>query len=153
MKTFELNGIILSEEQMKQVAEAYSKPEFEYPIFKRWKNSGEIVKFAGMANGTTVFSSANYHAIGYYSDTFAIHTDKMWEDIAYDKERDLWDGQPVYCWDTSTYTKVLGFYDAINKNQFASLGKRNGWNFDNYKAINPEHYTEWMIQAVSTLER
>lgn len=134
--------------------ELYVEPKFTYPLFKRWKIDGEIVKFKSLQSGTTMWQGDGCNGIGYESKTFTSHTDDRWGDVPYDAERDLWHGQFVMCWDDKgMYHRTSTFYDAINKCGFAYNGTLNGFTYDNYEAIKPENYTEWMIEAYKTLDK
>jgi len=144
----------LPEKEALALIEKYQKPEFEYPVFKRGKLSGVIVKFTELTKGTAVWSGTSKDVIGQEDNDWISHTEKdTWQDIAYDAERDLFDGQPVYCWDKVTHYKAIRFYDAISNKVFSMHGKRRDVVYQNYEAIKPEHYTPWMLQAFETLER
>ena len=133
-----------------------SKQEVEYPLFMRNKENGKIVKFTSLSEGTVVWKgSVPYSEIEYYSESWFNHTDTdVWEEVAYDEDRDLWDGQPIWCWDDEcTHSRDLSFYDAVNKCVYAYDGRRVGFVHDNYKAINSDHYESWMVEAYKTLEK
>ena len=129
--------------------------KFIYPLFKRWKNTGEIVLFTSMKEGITVWKGNNgYKEAGHVSCTRVKHTSDEWEDIAYDPERDLWDKQPIECWDNmDTHRKEIKFYDAKNECSFSYAGERDGITYDNYKALSSNKYDEWIIEAYKTLEK
>jgi hypothetical protein len=131
-----------------------TKPEYTYPIFKRIKTSGAIVKFTDLQTGEVVWKGNYIRDIGYTDITWNPHTDKgTWADVAYDAERDLWDTQPVYAWDrAATHFIAIAFYDAINKTVFSFDGARNGLSYINYEAIKPEHYPERLLEAHKTLK-
>jgi len=147
----------LTKEQLQQLGKLGIKPEpkFSYPLFKQWKNDGEIVKFTSMSKGVTVWDGDIRNKVGRTSSNFVHHTDNnKWKDVVYDSERDLWDGQPVECWDiTDTHRRYIGFYDAKNKCSFNYAGKRTGLAYDNYKALLSNKYDEWIIEAYKTLEK
>ena len=142
----------LTEEQLKQLG-IEVEPEFKYPLFKRWRTANLILKFTDLNAGEVVWKGeSTYDVIKLISDAFVPHTDYNWEDVAYDEERDLWDGQPVECWDDdSTHTRHIKFYDAVNNCCYFFNGKRYGRSHDNYKALSPDRYDEWIIEAHKTM--
>jgi len=143
----------LTKEQLQQLG-IKVEPEFIYPLFKRWKDSGEVVLFTDMTVGITVWNGSEVENVGNVSDTFMKHTDNRWEDVAYDPKRDLWDGQPIECWDICcTHQKIIKFYDAKNKCSYSYDGKRNGYSYSNYKALSSDRYDEWTLEAYKTLEK
>ena len=130
------------------------KDNTEYPIFKRRRSSGVVFKFTGLKETTAVMDSSSNFKIGDLLIDSVPHTSDIWEDVAYDKERDLFDGQPVECWeDGDSHSRKIRFYDAINTCAFTYDGVRGGYPFKNYEAVKPEHYTEWMLEAFKTLKR
>jgi len=134
-----------------------SKQAVEYPLFMRSREAGIIVKFTGLKKGTVAWKGNNSdYNIGYTSNGWIEYTDTdTWEEVAYDKDRDLWDGQPVWCWYDVYYshTREARFYDVVNKGVYTRKGQRNGFHFDNIEAVNPDHYEDWMIEAHSSLEK
>ena len=141
----------LTKEQLEQLG---IEVEPEYPLFKRWKCNGEIVKFTSITEGITVWEGSRHSKIRYTSSSFVEHTSSKWEDVAYDSERDLWDGQPVECWDDEeTHQRAINSYDAKNKCTFDYYGKRDGLVYDNYKALPSDRYDEWILDAYKTLEK
>ena len=132
----------------------------EYPIFKKSKFTGAIVKFTGPSEGTVVWGGKYDLEIGDASTSFSEHTDKSrWEDVAYDRKRDLWDGQPVYCSRrTISCLRAISFYDAINNQVFDFSGKRDEHfcsinRYDMYIPVPPEHYDEWVMDAYKRLNK
>jgi len=143
----------LTKEQLQQLG-IEVEPEFTYPLFKRWKDSEAIVKFTSMTEGTTVWRGNTYAKVGYASDMLIRHTSNKWEDVAYDLERDLWDGQPIESWDNEdTHRRHIGFYDVKNKSIYDYNGKRTRWTFDNHRALPSDRYDKWLIEAYKTLEK
>jgi len=143
----------LTKEQLKQLG-IEVETEFKYPLFKRWKISGQICKFTDIRKAETVWEGMSLHKVGTTRDNFTPHTDAMWEDVAYDVERDLWDGQPVECLTCDhTHERDIRFYDVLNRCTFMYDGRRDGMFFDNYKALQSDRYDEWIIKAHKTLER
>ena len=131
---------------------------FNYPLFKRGKGTGVVIKFTSLRTGTVVWKGEqklNILNIGNTSNSFVRHTNTdAWEDMVYDKDRDLWDGQPIYCWDKySTHTRVTRFYDAVNKSTFGYKGDRKGATYDNYTPVPPKHYDEWIVDTFNKLRR
>jgi len=130
------------------------EPEFTYPLFKQFKDTGGIIKFTSMTKGIIVWRGNTDSKIGYVSDTFVEHTSDIWKDVAYDSERGLWDGQPILYWDINdTHEKIIGFYDAKRKCSYSRDGHRIGWFYDNYRALPSDRYDEWIIEAYKTLEK
>ena len=131
----------------------YDEPEFKYPIFKKSKITGLVVRFTGLKEGDVVISDTKWLA-GEHHDNFTPHTDTdVWKDVPYDKEKKLYHGQPVYVWDNSnTHQKSIAFYDALNICTFNPDGKCDGEMWDNYVAIPTEHIPAWMYEAYETLE-
>ena len=151
-------NITLTPKQITQICNEANKVKqgVIYPIFKMSKTTKTIVKFTDLSTGETVWQGEEYsNIIGRIDTTYVKHTNTgHWEDVAYDAERDLWDGQPIYCWyDEDTHQRQLKFYDAINKCPFNFKGERDGPIYNNYKAINPSNYTKWTLEAFNKLER
>jgi len=148
--------ITLTDEQVKEIADFYNAPKFEYPLFKKSKYTNAIVKFTDLRTGIVVFKGTDVysHEIGHTLKTFIPHTDvNTWEDVPYDKERNLFHTQPIYYWDDyHTHSRLIGFYNAIQECGFSCKGKLKGLGYSQYEAILPEHYTDWIIEAHKTLE-
>lgn len=91
--------------------------------------------------------------LGSDSEAWIAHTDTdNWEPVPYDKERDLWHGQPVYCWDDDeTHSKTVRFYNAPQKSVFSYDGDNVGITLDNYEAVPIKHYEPWIFNAYQTL--
>jgi len=141
----------LTKEQLEKLG-IEPEPEFTYPLFKQFKDTGEIILFTSMTKGIMVWEDGGN--VGYASDTLINHTDNRWKDVAYDSERDLWDGQPIECWDSiDIHRRYIGFYDAKNRCSFNYKGRRTRLIFDNYKAISSDRYDEWILEAYRTLEK
>lgn len=143
--------ITLTEDQKQEIC----KGQHKYPLFKRNIHTQNIVKFTSLNGGEVVWSGdLDGTKIGYSSQDFIPHTDSVWENVAYDEKRSLFDRQPVYCWDDdSTHARDIKFYDAVNCYTFSYYGRRNGYKYNNFEAIKPEHYTPWMLEAFKTLGR
>ena len=135
------------------------KKEIKYPVYK--KNQDVIAKFINEERMKPVFLinldtkmfrhlDVRSEVIGctFYHDI----NHKEWEDVVYDEETGLWDGQPVWCWDDGTETlRVLKFYDAKNKVCFNSEGGRSGYFCDNYIPY-PHVMDEWIIESYKKLK-
>jgi len=123
---------------------------FDYPICKKEKNSGVIVLFDGLKSGKVLFDDCKVWSHNDYSDIWEEHTNtKVWEDYPYDKERNLYHKQMVYCWpDENTHEVMIRFYDAINKCAFTYDGEADGLYFENYSATMPD----FMLEAHKTLK-
>jgi hypothetical protein len=136
----------------KELAELEVECNTKYPIYKRSKEYGHIVKFFGLQKGEVVYSGGSYQRLGCKLDSWKPHTDTYyWEDVAYDKERDLFDKQLVWCWDdTGFYQRILRFYDAKNECSYDSSGYRDGAEWDNYESYKGE-YPKWALEAYKTL--
>ena len=137
--------------ELAEIKAEFSKQEVEYPLFRRSKHDEKIVKFTSLNEGTVVWKGD----IGCTSDNWMSHTDTdTWEEVAYDKDRDLWDGQPILCWNNDdTHLRETRFYDAIHKKAYSYTGRRKSVGYKNYKAVNPDHYEDWIIEAYKTLGR
>ena len=149
--------IELTAEMIKEIKALPDEPEFEYPLFMKSKNNGQIVKFTSLYEGVVVWRGdfVGCDAVGYVSNLWTAHTDTTtWEPVPYDKDRCLWHGQPVEVWDAvATHERHRRFYDAINKSVFTFKGKTNSpYVWDNIEAIPPEEYKPWMYEAYKTLE-
>ena len=150
--------IELTAEMIKEIKALPDEPEFEYPLFMKGKNSGQIVKFTSICVGEVVWKGGFKVCddVGHVSNSWRAHTNTTaWQQVPYDKERGLWHGQPVQVWANGiTHGRVICFYDSISKNPFSSNGKKSGCEWDEYsiEAIPPEHYQPWMYEAYKTLE-
>jgi len=114
------------------------KDEFEYPIFKATSKGTDkeyIVKFTDLTTGEVVFAMPDApYLVGVKANDWTAHTNNdKWQDVLYDKEKDLYDKQPILCWNNNyKTTKHIKFYDALNKCIFDYNGKGNGCRYDNY---------------------
>lgn len=128
------------------------KNETEYPVFCLSINNTNlfIVKFDGLTSGEVVKQGAN--EIGFKIDNFIAYTSKEdWKPLPYNKERGLYHTQLVWCWDYSTHSRRLGFYDAINDRSFDVNGRFHGSTWKNYEPFQGE-WPQWAIEAHKTLE-
>jgi len=142
------------------------KKEVKFPIYK--KNDFMVVKFYDKSVFKIMFIfdksklkkwwDTNFISIGVnsaiYSDNckFIRFDSREWEDVLYDEEKGLWDGQPVFGWDNNDLARCVGFYDAKNKSLFLLDGTRSEEqsNFDNYEPY-PHLDDEWIIKAYNKL--
>lgn len=138
--------VTLTKVQLEHMLKEFNKPEFEYPMYFKCKVNKLIVKFTGLSEGVQL----NGDEIGERDDNWINHTNKgVWEQIPYDKERDLYHGQIVYCWDEDETHRInVKFYDAVNVCTFSFDGSPNGATYDNYSTTMPE----FMLTAAETLE-
>ena len=142
---------------VKDWQETYTKlvtqqDEFEYPLFMK-DYDGEIARFDNLTARTTVWPGDSHLDVGFTDTESAPHTDSVWQPVPYDKERNLWHGQPVEVWnDIETHKRERRFYDVINKKTFRYDGETHGTFFKNIEAIPPEEYKTWMYEAYKTLE-
>ncbi len=152
--TYKLDNIEITDAQLDELLAKREANKFEYPLYKRWIYSGEIVKFTSLDQGEVVVAGKdNLHKIGYI-DSFVSHTAHGWEDVPYNKERDLFHTQAIECWYSNyTHRRDLRFYDAINDEVFTYSGKLKGASYNNYRAIPLDKVPEWMNEARATLEK
>ena len=136
-------------------------PKLKSPVIKKDKNM--IVKFTSEHTFTIVFVfntiGFNFMGITDFSDVIGKEfdyniNDERWEDVLYDEEKDLWDGQPIWCFnDAKSVTRELKFYDAKFKCTFNDDGDRHGCMImlDNYLPY--EHLSdEWVINSYNRLK-
>jgi hypothetical protein len=157
--TININGndveIELTSEQLAQA----NKPKFNYPIYKKNTIAKSIVKFTGLNTGIHILSPNGLPSTGEEENDWVKHTDYIWEDIAYDEDRELYDKQPVWVWDDwdnrDTSGGVIRFYDAINKCTFwMHGGQRKGNRYDTYEPVSNKTIltTPWIMKAQAKLE-
>ena len=147
-----MNNLEILEQKYKELGEeiARFKNPFEYPILKRNPKNGDIIKFISLKMGIIVMTKDD--DLGHTCE-FTEHPHPYWEDVPYSRELDLYQGQPVYCWDDrDTHSKTLRFYDAVSKCAFTYYGKADGGEFSSYEAVEIANYTKWMIEAFYTLK-
>jgi hypothetical protein len=139
------------EELGKEIKVLKRKAEAEFPVFKRWMYTGEVVRFDDVHTATVVMCTlSGSNSIGYKYRPKS-YSSPEWINIPYDKERGFYHGQPVECWDNcDTHLRVFRFYDAVNRCTFTSNGCLDGARWSNYKAV--DHIHEWMREAYYTLE-
>ncbi len=153
---YKLNNIEITDTQLDELMAQRETNKFKYPLFKNWKYNSEIVKFTALTRGTSVVegSDNNIYKVGYTSDTFVRYTNPKWENVPYNKERNLFHTQAIECWSKyDTHHRNLRFYDAINDCTFSYDGKLDGHIYENYRAIPLDKVPEWMNKARDTLEK
>ena len=118
--------------------------KFDYPICKKSKISETIVLFDGLKKGKVLFQGDSMTEKGYYGLIWTPHTDtKIWEDYPYDKERNLYHKQMVYCFNNNyTHSVNIRFYNAINKCAYNTNGTNYNATYHNYSAEIPEFLKE-----------
>jgi hypothetical protein len=124
-----------------------------YPLFFKSIGNEGIVKFTDITIGKVVFDLKEIHLPNYLSSNWIKHTETdVWEPVAYNAERKLFDGQPVYSGNRRQGTKHdIVFYDAINDSFFTVVGKRNEVPCSNYKAVKPRQHNKWIKSAYKLL--
>jgi hypothetical protein len=79
------------------------------------------------------------------------HIVKSIDNIDYPKTFE--DKSPVYCWDDGyTHYKNLRFYDAKNNSTFNCMGERSDAKWKNMELIPKKNRTQWMEEAMLSLE-
>ena len=145
-------------EKFEYHSDMYRVEEDTYPIYK--KNDFMVVKFTNEIKREVVFvfnrDKALFNAKVESYRVLRIEIkdidDGQWEDVLYNREKGLWDGQPVWCYDKDYETiKSLGFYDAKHNRLFDVIGSRCGNIYDNYKPY-PHLTDDWVIEAYNRLE-
>ena len=132
------------------------KPEIEFPVYRREKKQGFIVRFDDYEIGTIVMSdNKKGRKIGFTSEYWASCTDKdIWESVENIEidGQNLYDTQPVWVRDVGDNMKMLKFIDAKNKCVFRTIGERNGWEPDYIEPVKFEHIEDWMIESWKKLK-
>jgi len=146
-KEFQLGKVKveLSKAELEKMLQEIDKEEFDYPICCKRKGNSLIVLFDALGNGKVLHTdNCKDWNVGNYHKNWIDTTNKdRWEQIPYDKERGLYHGQWVWCWD-NPWTQVAQFrkYDAINKCSYTFSGREDGFKYDNYSATCPEYMKE-----------
>ena len=123
-------------------------PEVSYPYFKKHINTGNVYRLSS-EDGMPVQIMGD--DIGYilHHKNFNVED---WVDIPYDKERNLWHGQPIMAYkDNWTHTRDFSFYSVTEECCFGVIGQGKGPYYDLYEPL-PLPYPEWLIEAYKTLE-
>lgn len=146
-KEFQLGNVKveLSKSDLEKMLQEVSEEEvkFDYPICCKHKQYNIIVLFDSLQGGKVLWTNPDWVTDEYYYQ-WSSHTRKdLWEEIPYDKERGLYHGQWVWCWDNSeTHSVSFRKYNAINRCTFSVKGSPNGFKFENYSATCPKHMKE-----------
>jgi len=107
--------------------------KIEFPVFKKDEN-GNIYKFNDEFDYDIVF----------IKDSKSINSDLAIDDkslnlIPCDKQRGLYNKQPVWCWNNGCKEKQLRFYNVVSKGAYSIYNNSIfDFNFDNYKALTLE---------------
>ena len=107
--------------------------KIEFPVFKKDKK-GNIYKFN---------DEYDYDAV-FIKDSKSINDDLVIDDkslnlIPCDKQRGLYNKQPVWCWNNGCKEKQLRFYNVVSKGAYSIYNNSIfDFNFDNYKALTLE---------------
>lgn len=126
----------------------------KYPIYCLSKtDNGLIVKFDGLKSGTAV-KKGRMVDVGHRCEYWIEHTDMgNWKQLEVCPDTGFFDGQLVWYWDKDdTHKRSLGFYDVKYKRTFASEGKRDGFEWDNYEPFEG-NWPKWAQEAFKTLEK
>ena len=158
------SDIVFNDPNMKftrSIAAYRVKPEIKYPVFKR--DDTMVVKFINDHTMVPVFVfnvNALRKCFGHNIDIkkdilnrerYGDINHTRWEDVLYDEERGLWDGQPILGWDKGCKTtRTLRFYDAKYKSSFDVDGSRCG-NMYHYYEPYPHITDDWVINAYNKL--
>lgn len=114
-----------------------------FPLYRRSRETGIIVRFDDESTGEVVMSD------GKYKTTFAPFDDmKHWEEVpTFEHEGVIYyDTQPVWAWDDCEKKRCVRFIDAENKCTFYSVKlERNGVKWNHYAPI--KHIEDWMVAA------
>lgn len=115
-----------------------AKEKIEYPAFR--KDETMVVKFLDEHTMVPVIvfkvneSNKNFRRNFIGKELPDDISCSRWKAVLYDREVELYDGQPVWCWDAdNTSRRNLGFYDVKNNNTFHSNGNRNGLSYNHYE--------------------
>ena len=110
------------------------KPKQEFPIFKE-NEDGEILKFTS-ENFYEIVLSYAYTYIGKKYRNENKELLELLKDVPYDKKRNLYHKQPIWCWDNHCKcSRQLRLYDAINNSTFDTFGNENGASYNNYEPL------------------
>lgn len=111
--------------------------KIKYPVFKLWKDLDMVVKFTDKNTSLCVFDNRNW-SIGNIVNNDNIENYNNWITLSYNKEKDLYNGQPVICWDDEDKLELtLGYYSVEHDSMFTDYGKGYA-QFDNILALSKE---------------
>ena len=144
------------------------KPETKFPIYKKndfmviefLKENEFIIEFIFNIDKFEEWGSEHFMLSPDIGSPITFHEEEKerilgnnLQDVLYDGERKLWDGQPVWAWrDTWEVSRSLEFYDVKNRAVFGADCKRNkNITYDNYE---PYLYLtdEWIIEQYNKLD-
>ena len=102
-----------------------------FPVFKK-DSQGNIYKFEDEEDCEVVFIKDDKTI----RDDYKCY-DKGLETIHCDKERGLYNNQPVWCWNNGIKEKQLRFYNSFTKTAYSCYNySLFDFGFDNYEALN-----------------
>ena len=129
------------------------KEKFEYPIYRKLKDSSLVVEFKGLRKGKPVVNNT-FNNVGSKPSVWQNHTDtNAWQQLDVCEKTGFFDGQLVWCWDNDdTHSRVLRFYDTKNKCTYIFNGEKDGCCYHNYEPFEG-NYPDWALEAFQTLER
>lgn len=132
-----INGVVYVPKEESKLEVVEEKHKIEYPIFKLWGDFDIVVKFIDKNTSLCVFDDRNT-AIGNLIPYDTLKDYHNWITLSYNKERDLYNGQPVICWDNEDKLEfTLGYYSVEHDSMFTDYGKGYA-QFDNIVALNKE---------------
>ena len=130
------------------------KPEVEFPVYRRRKESGCIARFDSEDTYKILMSSDIDSPIGCVVLTTEYYDrDDIWEPVETVEiyGETYYDTQPVRAWDNDPIYSELRFIDAKNGRVFSpSSGYRTGPAFENYAPI--KCIEDWMVEAWKELK-
>lgn len=111
----------------------------KFPIFKYNKEDNMVIKFTNKNTSICVFEDS-INSIGNIikNDNLEDYNNEGWITLSYNKEKDLYNGQPVICWDNEDKLEfTLGYYNVEYDAMFTDYGKGYA-EFDNIVALSKE---------------
>lgn len=124
------NLVILKKEK---ILNKIFENKVEFPIFKK-DDAGNVYKFNDEIDFEIVFIKNKNN----------LKNDLEFNDsnlklVHCDKERELYNNQPIWCWNNGYKEKQLRFYNSFSKCAYSCYSKSIfDFHFDNYKALNLE---------------
>ena len=111
------------------------KPKNKFPVYRRHKENGFIVRFSSESIYEVVMSSDKDYPIS--SRTFTgvnFDRDDTWEQVDTVKIDGItyYDTQPVWAWDNGKCEKTAVFFDAKNECAFWDDGSRDGLPYEHF---------------------
>lgn len=109
----------------------------KFPIFKYNKEDNMVIKFTNKNTSICVFEDS-INSIGNIIKNDNLEDYYDWITLSYNKEKDLYNGQPVICWDNEDKLEfTLGYYNVEYDAMFTDYGKGYA-EFDNILALSKE---------------